>query len=133
MQTPFCTPEAIERLCSGIESNANSKAMFWQRIYLTSKQKRIGLCVYPENAEPLARFFGTNELILNARSSSVVSLMSKHIRENFVFIIVVHPNEFETIRNQLISAGFVEDRDFFNGIIFFTQEWMVNRKIIQQV
>lgn len=131
MKTPFCTPEAIERLCSGIESNANSKALFWQRIYLTSKQRRIGLCVYPENAEMTANFFGTGELILNARNPNVVSLLSKHIRENFAFIIVA--NEFDAIRNHLISAGFVEDRDFFNGMIFFIPEWNIYSRIIRQM
>ena len=133
LQTPFCTPETFKNLCAGVEAGVNTKTVFWQKIFRASTQKRIGLCVYPENVHALANFFSINEPILNARSFDIISALAAYIRENFAFIIALYPDDFETIRDQLTAEGFVEDRDFFNGNMFFFDDGLIYGKIIRQM
>ena len=135
LKTPFCTPETFKNLCAGIESRMQLKFDILQKIFeiKASKQKRIGLCVEPKNAEVAAKFFETNELILNANDSDIIQNVLEHMKQNVVFIIAAKTQLFMSIRDRLTAEGFIENRDFFNGFYFFIPKAFTYTRVIRQM
>lgn len=121
-ETPFFDKESLGRIYEGVQQlqHKEKSNLIWLSKAMAGKQRAF--FILPHNLEALKRIFNIedNEEIISADSPNsfirMVNSMGGGDKIFFVFAL-----NFRKISIGLTNAGFVEGKDFVNGMIFLSE------------
>ena len=124
-RTPWLDVDAIGNLAEMFRKSADNFALDAQMLMKVCREHRRAFFVHPGNVEVLRIIFsvGDDEPIVEHRDeNSLTELLSKmdELRGQRTFFIV--HEKYLVLRELLKQRGFVEDRDFVDGLSFMTRE-----------
>lgn len=124
-RTPWFNVDALGNLAEMFRKIADNKALDAQMLMKVCVDRRRAFFVNPGNVEVLRIIFSVrdDELIVeDCDENSLTELVATmdELRGQRTFFIV--HEKYAVIRTILIQRGFVEDRDFVDGLSFMTRE-----------
>ena len=129
IKSPWFNEESIGRLYNQIVELYNGRQNFATQISALMSGKTRAFFVTPQNIDAVRKIFyiNPNEEIIPAETVASLEKMFVSLRNSEgkkIFFILV--DGYPAIREFLMKAGFIEGRDFINGMAFLSNAHGVN-------